>query len=304
MIYGMTSGPYPPAPPPNGPAAWPGLYPLRPLAVGEILGSGLKIATTGAGLLVPLAIGIGVLAQWVQLGAASLIGGLDEWRTWTTGSGTMPTTTTASGQVVPAFPPLWIVWPTLIASLVSVVGVFVLVAMAGAIAAEAGLRRPAMGAVKARLAGRWAALLPVALASTAIVAVGSLLLIVPGIIAYVTLLFAGIAVSVEGLTGGAALRRSAELTRGRRWRLFGIILLIGLIVGVIDLAASSLVNGLVGVHSTSGLWITGTISGAVSAVVGLWTAGVVAVLYVDTRFRAEGLDAQLRGWADRGPLEK
>lgn len=305
MMLGMTSGPYPAAPPPNGPGSWPGLYPLRPLTVGEILGSGLKVVTAGASLLVPIAIGLAVLAQWVQLGVALIVGDLGTWATWTSGSGQLPTTTTASGQVVPEFPPLWILWPVLLATLIGVVGAFVLVAVAGGIAAEAGLRRPAMGAVKARMAGRWTALVPVALATAAIVALGSLLLVIPGIIAYVTLLFAGIAVSVEGLKGGEALRRSADLTRGRRWRLFGITVLIGLIVGAIDLIVSGLLRSLTGSGTSVGaLWLNGTITGVISGVVGLWSAGVIALLYVDTRFRKEGLDDQLRGWAARGPLEK
>lgn len=306
MIYRMTSGPSSPVPPPPGAGAWPGLYPLRPLTVGEILGSGLKVATAGAGLLLPLAIGLGVLAHWVQLGVAAWVGDLTTYARLGAGAGlSMQTTTDAAGRVVPEVPPLWIYWPLLAALVVGGVGGIILNGMAGSVAAEAGLRRPALGAVKARLAGRWGALTLVALATFGITLAGLVLLVIPGLIAQVTLMFAAMAVSVEGLSGGAALRRSAELTRGRRWRLFWIIVLIGLIVGAIGVVLSLLLSGVLNpVGSVANLWIAGTIEGAITGALTIWTAGVAAVLYVDTRFRAEGLDAQLRGWASRGPWEK
>lgn len=309
MMLGMTSGPYPSAHPAGDPRwsnSWPGLYPLRPLTVGEILGSGLKVAAAGASLLLPLGIAVGVLSRWVQLAVAAWVGDLTTYARFGAGSGlSLPTTTDAAGRVVPEVPPLWTYVPMLGLFVVAGIGALIINGVAGSVAAEAGLRRPAIGAVKARLAGRWGALALVALAAFGITLVGFVLLVIPGIIAQVTLMFAVMAVTVEGLSGGEALRRSADLTRGRRWPLFWKTLLISLIVGAIAVVPTLLVTNLLDpTASVSNLWIGSTLEGAISGAIGIWSAGVVAMLYVDTRFRAEGLDAQLRGWASRGPLEK
>lgn len=65
-------------------------------------------------------------------------------------------------------------------------------------------------------------------------AIGLLLLIVPGIIFLIVFQFYGYVLS-EGGSGGAvaALSRSAEITKGRRWELFGlaIVLILITIVG-------------------------------------------------------------------------
>jgi len=50
------------------------------------------------------------------------------------------------------------------------------------------------------------------------IALYTLLLIVPGIIKHVALLFVEPVVAVEGDLTANALRRSEELTAGRRWR--------------------------------------------------------------------------------------
>jgi hypothetical protein len=61
-----------------------------------------------------------------------------------------------------------------------------------------------------------------------IVMVGFVLLIIPGVIAAVRLLFVVQAVVIDGHRGPAALEHSWRLTRGSFWRTFGIVLLAGL----------------------------------------------------------------------------
>ncbi len=119
------------------------------------------------------------------------------------------------------------------------------------------------------------------------------------------------AIVLERLGAVGGLRRSWRLveepTRGGFWRLFGIRLLTSIIVGV---AASvialpiSFVVGLVlaatmGDGGTTGdlfatqalaSGIAGLVTGALTTP---FTAGVDALLYVDTRIRREGLDVQL-----------
>lgn len=67
-----------------------------------------------------------------------------------------------------------------------------------------------------------------------IIGIGTLMLVVPGIIATV-LLYVAIPVAVmEHKSVGDAMRRSSDLTRGSRWAIFGAALLMGLVsIGVV-----------------------------------------------------------------------
>lgn len=64
---------------------------------------------------------------------------------------------------------------------------------------------------------------------------GFLLLFVPGIIATVILFVAVPAAVIERVGVGDAMRRSADLTKGSRWRVFGAALLIGVILAGVGL---------------------------------------------------------------------
>ncbi|MFD7238664.1 hypothetical protein ACFWAT_25595 [Streptomyces syringium] len=101
----------------------------------------------------------------------------------------------------------------------------------------------------------------------------------------------------------ASLRRSAKLVRGSWWRIFGVQLLavflvfvvatvIGIPVGIIEMifTGESATSGTIG-------WSTLIISG-VAAVISTTlmapiTAGVTALLYLDQRIRRESLDVEL-----------
>ncbi len=65
----------------------------------------------------------------------------------------------------------------------------------------------------------------VALAVTA----GSLLLVVPGVMINLAFYVAMPACAVEGLSPLAAISRSRFLTRGQRWRLFGLLIIVGVV---------------------------------------------------------------------------
>ncbi|GEM_PF-7088149 len=90
-----------------------------------------------------------------------------------------------------------------------------------------------------------------------VVAVGFVLLVVPGFIALAGLLPLPGVVVAEGLQGTAALRRAWDLTRGHRWSLFLAIVLLF----VIDLAASVLLRWIPFV----GAALAGLVGGAVLA---------------------------------------
>ena len=75
------------------------------------------------------------------------------------------------------------------------------------------------------------------------VAVGLFLLIVPGLIAMVLFMFSMFLVIDRGLSPIDALKESMEMTKGNRWPLFGLILLMALIlfVGILALGVGLVV---------------------------------------------------------------
>jgi hypothetical protein len=78
---------------------------------------------------------------------------------------------------------------------------------------------------------------------------GMLLLIIPGIILSLAFIVVYPVAVFEKGSAIDALRRSAELTRGRRWNIFGASFIIGILIGGINLAA----NGLVGIFTLNGI---------------------------------------------------
>jgi hypothetical protein len=98
-----------------------------------------------------------------------------------------------------------------------------------------------------------------------------------------------------------ALRRSAELVKGSWWRVFGILLLVLLIVVIISLTLSvpfSLPLFLVGDQPSEGEFLLPLVISALGAIVAStitapFTAAATVLLYVDRRIRREGLDIEL-----------
>jgi membrane-anchored glycerophosphoryl diester phosphodiesterase (GDPDase) len=105
-----------------------------------------------------------------------------------------------------------------------------------------------------------------------------------------------------------SVRRSWRLTEGYFWRTFGIILLVGVIVGTaaqvvvqpVSIAGTVLAAIIDPTGSGAALTITvvtTVVTMALSILVGAITsvvqAAVIAVVYIDLRMRTEGLDLEL-----------
>jgi hypothetical protein len=98
-----------------------------------------------------------------------------------------------------------------------------------------------------------------------------------------------------------ALRRSAELVRGSWWRLFGILLLILLIAGIISQVISvpfALPTFFLDEPPTDSQFLITLVISALGGIVAAtitapFTAAATALLYVDRRIRREGLDIEL-----------
>lgn len=126
---------------------------------------------------------------------------------------------------------------------------------------------------------------------------------------YITFALAAPALMLERQGIIAALRRSAKLVRGAWWRTFGILALSQLIVLLLSLAVSILVVLLMAVAGAVGIgdfpeagaaslsWpfliVTGIGEVIVSTLAYPFLAGVMALLYVDQRIRREALDLDL-----------
>jgi hypothetical protein len=114
-----------------------------------------------------------------------------------------------------------------------------------------------------------------------IVAVGFLLLIIPGVIFLTMLAVAIPALIVENQRGTEALGRSWRLVKGHFWHVLGTIVVAAIITGVI-----SAIFGALGGSNWFLQWIFGSIGTIVTAP---YSALIAILLYVDLRARTEGL---------------
>jgi len=116
-----------------------------------------------------------------------------------------------------------------------------------------------------------------------VVAVGFVLLIVPGVIFLVLLSVSVPALVVEGLRGREAMRRSWNLARGHFWHVLVVVLVAAIIAGI--------VGGLISAIGGSNR-VVGLIFGAIGQIiVAPYSALVSVLLYLDLRARRERLTA-------------
>lgn len=126
---------------------------------------------------------------------------------------------------------------------------------------------------------------------------------------YIKLMVAPAAVVIEELGAVDGLRRSWHLTRGNWWRILGITLVVGIMVGVIAQVVmipisllSAFFTGVVSPHGGPEQAVTaavalGVATAIISALVGAvgyaFQTSVMALLYLDLRMRKDGLDMAL-----------
>lgn len=127
-----------------------------------------------------------------------------------------------------------------------------------------------------------------------IIGLGSMLLLIPGVIALLMLCVAIPVAVVERPGVMASLSRSRALTKGYRWPLFGLILILGILSAII----SAIVGGAVGL---GGFFATGevlapfvslVINVIIQAFSGALLAVASAVVYHDLRIAKEGVSAE------------
>ena len=325
--WGPAQGYLPPPEPPR-----PGVVPLRPLGLGEILDGAVQTMRHNPRVmfgLSALVAGVAAVVSSVLLlvGVPQLLAAADLADTASSG-GSVDTSQVASavgGSVVT------LLVPAALQSLaLAVLNGILIIAVSDAVIG----RRPTAGDVLRRV--RWSGVgrlllltvvtfalsvvvvavvaVPVALlyvvavpAGVVATLVGLPLLVVVGVVLFTKLAFAAPSLLLEELGVVAALRRSWRLVTGSFWRVFGILLL----SAAIAWAASSLLQlpfsllgqlaGLAAAGadpSETTQFVVATLIGNLgsvlgSAVVAPFTAGVTSLLYIDLRIRREGLDVAL-----------
>jgi hypothetical protein len=289
------------APPGMPPPAWgygappppkPGVLPLRPLGVGEILDGAFSTIRTYPMATLGLSAVISAVSALLQL--AVLLPTMSRLETATT---ELELAETPDPDVfIAAF--IAVIVVLVIGTLLAAT---VLTGMVTIVLGEAVLGRPiTIGEAWRRVRPRFWALLGLALLQGLIVMLGFIACIIPGVFLWAKLSLSTPALMLEGRRITDAMRRSSALVRGSWWRVFGILLLasvITMIVGQIlrlpfDLFGSTpwAPEGdfsLAGVIAGSvGQIVAGTVTGSIVAL-------VTGVLYVDRRMRAEAFDLTL-----------
>lgn len=328
--------PMPPPMPPPGPPAWgahpamefrPGIIPLRPLTLGDLYGAvikairgnvaatmGLAFITTLIFLVPTTALGAWVASQETLdvdidpqsaeevFPVAGTLGSLVP-SLGTAGSAILLTGFVAfvvSQAVMGRKVTAGQTWEGTRGRLLPLVGATVVTGLAITLALAVVLVLPVLALVAAATANDDSGL------------VGAILLVVGATLVAVLLVlflstrlaFVGVAVVLEKAGVGQGIARSWRLTSGSQfWRVLGIRILTGIIVGI----AAQILAFPLGVIGAAGIVATGDpadlyvfqaiISGVSGLVTGAlttpFTAGVDALLYVDQRIRREGFDVQL-----------
>lgn len=292
----------PPAPrPPYGPGAGlgkPGVIPLRPLNVGEILDGAITTMRRYPALVFGMSAVVAVLAGVLDfLLTYYVVGDLPDPQR-------LSTAATQQEQLN--------YLADMFSKLSGSLGVSVLITLlthtflSGFITVVVGravLGRPVkLGEAVAELRPRLLPLLGLTLLTTICILVGTFLLIIPGIFLYTMLSLTAPALVLERGTIGQAFKRSWRLVSGSWWRVFGILLLAGL-VGFLISMVIQLPFGLGGglsadptqpVTLTLGSRLLTELGSVIAqTIVVPFTSAATALLYIDQRMRREGMDIQL-----------
>jgi hypothetical protein len=119
-----------------------------------------------------------------------------------------------------------------------------------------------------------------------VVGFGVVLLLVPGLMWGARYYVALPACVMEALGPAQSMNRSAELTKGYRWRIFGVYLVVALVTGAPEGAISVLFTSAAG--SVAGLTVTLVWHVLVAA----YSSITVAVMYHDLRVLKDGIDIE------------
>lgn len=124
---------------------------------------------------------------------------------------------------------------------------------------------------------------------------GTVLCVIPGILAAFVCAFATQVAAIEGIYSSAAISRSRELASGQWGRIFVLGLIVGLLMLIITMVLSFATQGmLVAMLGATGAMVAGqAIDAAINIIVGPFSTIAFILLYFDVRVRKEGFDIEL-----------
>ncbi|TNC23170.1 hypothetical protein [Amycolatopsis alkalitolerans] len=291
----------PPAPPPPAPGPGrgygkPGVIPLRPLSVGEILDGAVQTMRRHPALVFGVSAVVAVVSGALEFAASYwLLSGLPE-----------PSQLGAAATQEEQMRFLYDSTGRLAASggVTVVISLLIRTFLAGFITVVVGravLGRPVtLREGIAELRPRFLPLVGLTVLVTIIVAVATVFLIIPGIWMWAMLSLAAPALVLERGGIRESLKRSWRLVSGTWWRVFGVLLLAAIAATIISMVIEIPFGVGIGVGSGStadlsvGNQLLSTLGGVVAeTLVGPFTAAATALLYIDQRMRKEGMDIQL-----------
>lgn len=286
---------YPQGPPPqyphpqNNDMGKPGVIPLRPLALGEIIDGAFATMRRYAGVVfgsaaVVALVGavIGILLDRLFLPSPTAI---DENASLTEQSEQLQESL-GSSLVGSSF-----------AIIVMLLTQVFLTGMLTVVVGRAVLGRAVhFGEVWQEFRPRFLPLLGVTLITAVLSSIGMFLFIIPGIWVYVLLSLAAPALVLEHNRVGASLSRSRDLVQGSWWRVFGVLIVAMIVVVVVSFIIQLPFE--LGVDPfeelTMGELLLSELGTAVATTITApFVASVAALLYIDQRMRREGLDIEL-----------
>ncbi|MDX8031599.1 hypothetical protein SK803_15340 [Lentzea sp. BCCO 10_0856] len=303
-------GYYAPPPPGPGPTIKPGVIPLRPLAVGEIVDGAITTMRRYPKLLIGAAAVVAAITQIV--GLLVQLPFLDDL----TAVVTLDPNTVTQEQAVNQFTDAIVgfLTGTLLSVLLALIGTVFLSGFITVIVGHAVLGKPVTFAQAwEEFKPRLLPLLGATLLAALVIAVGLLFCIVPGIYLWVLFALVTPALVLERCGVGAAFGRSKTLVNGAWWRTFGILLLT-VVIGWVISWIISLPFGLLGAASTGfsddptaalsiGSLVLSTIGGIIASTITLpFSSAVTVLVYVDRRMRSEGMDIELQRAAGHGGI--
>lgn len=277
----------------TGASAAAGSIPLRPLSTGDILDGTFATIRRNPRTVLGLSVIFVTAREIVTVLAEALAGQLPT-----------PVLTVRQGSTAELGATISGGFGFLLAAVVGAVltGMVVVVVTEDVVGRQVGMAEVWRRVRKDRRLG---ALLVTAVLAGALPYLGLVLLVVPGILAWGGWALSTPALIVERLGPLSALRRSWRLVQpdfGRVWGIRALSVLIGLLMRVLlvlpFVAAAALVTTLMHTGADQPMplpalvvLVLGNI--AAGTVIAPFEAGVLALLYVDRRMRAEGLDI---GW--------
>lgn len=285
-------------PPPAAPK--PGVIPLRPLAIPELLdGAITAVRRYPKAIIVPsfvVALGLGAINYLTVLVSLTMYRGIND----------LNANSVSGSDLAGVFGPT--IFVSFAGVLIQVVATVLLTGVVTAVMGQAVLGNAvSLGEAWTIVRPRAWRLLGLGLLVTLIVTVGLFFCLIPGIIIAVYLSIAAAALVLEKSTIGSSMRRSMSLVSGAFWRTFGALVLMVIIYFVINVAISvpfaipefvapSIDSTTLTVDETRFVInnAIATIGSVIVTTITLpFTAAVLSLIYIDRRMRTEGLDITL-----------